>query len=97
MLIAAFSSCYGIDLASAKMHWWTFRALMLGLPDDCRFKQAVYYRTADLSGLSGEEKRRMERLRRHFALKNRRKVSLSERNGRWLGYVDRRYREQGGK
>ena len=33
-LLASFLDAYGIDLSAAKLHWWTFRRLMLNLPAD---------------------------------------------------------------
>ena len=41
-LYTSFREAYGVDLLQEDLHWWAFRELMLGLPDDTPFKQRVY-------------------------------------------------------
>lgn len=33
-IVAAFQQAYGIDLTTAKLHWWRFKALMSNLPSN---------------------------------------------------------------
>lgn len=55
-LYTSFREAYGIDLLQEDLHWWAFRELMLGLPDDTPFKQRVYYRTGSTEGMSAKQK-----------------------------------------
>ena len=68
-IYAAFMQTYGIDLNSAELHWWKFRALFFGLPEDCKIVKIMGYRTMDLHGLKGAEKKHYEKLKRQFRLK----------------------------
>lgn len=67
MLYSGFLKCYGIDLSTASLHWWQFRALMECL-EDCRFAKAAGYRCMDLSNVKSKTQkefyRRMKRLYR---------------------------------
>lgn len=68
-IYAAFMQAYGIDLNSADLHWWKFRALFFGLPEDCKIVKIMGYRTMDLSKLKGKEKSYYAKLKRQFKLK----------------------------
>lgn len=68
-IYAAFMQTYGIDLNSVELHWWKFRALFFGLPEDCKIVKIMGYRTMDLHGLKGAEKKHYEKLKRQFRLK----------------------------
>ena len=46
-LVAAFQQAYGIDLTTAKMHWWRFRALFAALPEDTRMFQILHARRSE--------------------------------------------------
>lgn len=39
---------YGIDLNTAKLHWWKFCQLCAGLSDDTPFKKLIYIHTSKL-------------------------------------------------
>ena len=67
-IVAAFRQTYGIDLTMERLHWWTFRALFLGLPEDTLMHKIMCWRTADLSGMQSEERQRYELLRGAYAL-----------------------------
>lgn len=69
VLLSSFLLCYGIDLDTARLHWWTFRRLMLNLPAECPFMQRVHYRVADLSKLSKEERKRYRKLKELYRLR----------------------------
>ena len=68
-LYASFMMAYHIDLEAARLHWWKFRALFDNLPDETPMKQAIYYRTCEVPrGASNEEKERIRKLKRYYAL-----------------------------
>lgn len=91
-IFADFWRFYGIDLSVEGLHWWAFRALLMGLPDDSGYKQRVYYRTCDLSGLPKKEQARINRMRKLIAIEQegRQKMTLEERNAQMLAYAEQR-------
>lgn len=100
-LYTSFRSAYGIDLLKEDLHWWAFRELMLGLPDETAFKQRVYYRTGSTAGMSGKQKKQFEALRAKYAIPERgkidKKLSLAERDEAIKRYVAQRFEETYGK
>lgn len=94
-IYAAFRQVYGIDLWATDLHWWAFHAMFLALPDECRITQIMGYRVADLKGLSKQEKKRYEKLKRIYALKRKTTVehaiNLEERDRAWLAKVNAVY------
>ena len=52
LIYAAFYSQYGIDLCTASLHWYQFRALFAGLEDTSRFAEALEAREIKLSDVS---------------------------------------------
>lgn len=90
-IYAAFRAAYGIDLENAQLHWWTFRRLLRGLPDDCEFMRRVMVRTADLSTLGKEQRKAIQKLRNKYALRPcGRRQTLAERNAAMLEYAAKR-------
>ena len=89
-----FSCYYNIDLACSELHWWTFRALLMGLPEDSNFKKRVYYRTCNLKKLPKSERERISKIRNQIEIKTKTKtggkLSLIERNSKMLEYVAKR-------
>lgn len=84
---------YKIDLSSADLHWWTFKALLFGLPEESNFKKRVYYRTCDLKKLPKSERERIKKIRNQLEIKTskkRGKMTLDERNRKMLEYVAQR-------
>ena len=69
-LYAAFQECYGLDLLEIPyLHWWKFKWLLNGLPEDCGLMRRVGIRTADLSQIkSKEERARIRKLQREVAI-----------------------------
>ena len=67
-IVAAFQQAYGIDLTRETIHWWRFKALLRGLPEDCLFHRILLWRTADLSRMTPEERSFYEEKRELFAL-----------------------------
>ena len=68
LIFAAFYQQYNIDLFHANFHWWEFKSLFDGLTDQTKFMQVVGYRTADLSKLDKEQKKRFSELKKFYAL-----------------------------
>lgn len=101
-IAAAFYGAYRIDLNAVEyLHWWTFRALFRGLPADCELCRVMGYRTADTSGMGKKQREVYAKLKRQYALKNKRTadqtMSLAARDQRLKDYVQRRYQEVGQK
>ena len=93
---AAFLSEYGIDLYTAKLHWFVFCDLFRGLPDDCRLKQIIGIRNTKMSDVPKYDKRRMAKLKRIYSLdknRERRFATVEERDRDMLERVNRRYAE----
>ena len=68
LILAAFRQQYGIDLLVTELHWWEFKSLFDGLTDQTKFVQVVGYRTADISKLDKEQKKRYAELKKFYAL-----------------------------
>lgn len=93
-LLSSFWQAYRIDLTTARLHWWVFRKLMFGLPDECEFSRRIYYRTCDLKGLSKKERERIVKIRNKIAIENKGgKMTLAERDTQMREYVKRRHKE----
>ena len=54
-IFSAFWECYGIDLSTAKLHWWRFKALFKSLPQDCEICRIMTYRTVDLKDVPKQQ------------------------------------------
>lgn len=98
VIFADFWRYYDIDLSNESLHWWVFRALLAGLPDDSGYKERVYYRTCDLKGLPQAEQKRIKKIREYIAIekKNKGKMTLEERNALMLEYAAKRSEETKG-
>ena len=94
-LYTSFMVAYGIDLATADLHWWVFRKLMWGLPPETPFMQRVHYRMADISDMSKAEQKRYRKMKAAFALRRtaKEKLTLEERNQKMKDYVAKRLSE----
>ena len=102
MIYAAFLSEYGIDLQDVEdLHWWKFSALFDALPDDTKIKQVMRIRGMDTSGLKKKEIKRLNDLKKYYALEDEEtvdsRVKLAKRNARMKEYVRRRMEEVRGK
>lgn len=87
-LLSSFLDAYGLDLSTAKIHWWTFKRLLCNLPPETPFMRRLYYRTADLKKLSKSERKHVEKMRRLYALK------APERAGKSAEELDREFLEK---
>lgn len=87
-ILAEFQRQYHIDLLSADMHWWQFRALLNGLVS-ADLNRRIEYRTADTSKIKDTKTRNYyTEMRQRFALqpngkKQLRPQTLEEYNA-WL-------------
>lgn len=70
-LIADFQREYAIDLTSpsTRMHWWRFMALVDGLSDTSQTMTAIGYRGSEVpAGAADFDKRRIKKMKQHYAL-----------------------------
>lgn len=67
-IYAAFMQAYKIDLTKEKLHWWQFRALFIGLPEDVQFCKIMGYRAMEIPPKMSKERkefyRRMKKIYR---------------------------------
>ena len=94
-LLASFQQAYSIDLERDNLHWWKFRRLMFGLPQDTPFMQRVHYRVADIEKLPKEQRKHYRKMRRLYALKQpeRTKLTAAERDAAMKERVRKRFEE----
>ena len=83
-IYASFLQEYGIDLITEQgvLRWEKFKALLVGLRDNTRFKEIVSIRAQELPKGKGmeEERRRIKELKRIYALKKDQKTKEQELN-----------------
>lgn len=95
MIYAAFRAQYGINLnqtPDADLHWWEFKAMFESLREDLLISRVMYYRTANLSGMSKNEKAFIKKMRSVYAIRQPEvsmdaRARLSARNNHMLEYV----------
>ena len=81
LIYAAFWQQYGIDLQTAQLHWWQFRALFSGLTKDTEIMTIAGYRTAEItSDMPKSEQTRYRKLKEMYALKDNRTEEEKERD-----------------
>lgn len=69
LIVAAYRQAYGIDLATAQMHWWEFVALLRGLPETCQLAQIMGYRVMEIPhNMSDEQKKFYRKMKSKYAL-----------------------------
>lgn len=74
-IYTAFRRTFGVDLNTAKLHWFEFRAMLADL-GECAFTKVLEYRTKDLSGMSPKQRSSYAKLKRKYAIP--RKLSEEE-------------------
>lgn len=91
-IYADFWRYYNIDLSTDCLHWWTFRSLLMGLPEDSNFKMRIYYRTCNLKDLPKKEQKRIATIRKQIEIKavENGRITLEQRNKQMLDYVKKR-------
>lgn len=55
IIYSAFFQQYRIDLNTADLHWWQFKALFDGLAEDTHFMKIVQFRSVNLSDVKDKE------------------------------------------
>lgn len=89
-IFAAFMGAYGIDLTTAVLHWWTFKALFKALPEDCELCKIMRYRTIDLKDVPKDQRRFYQEQKARYSLGKQAK-HRTEQDMR--DYVKRRFEE----
>ena len=67
-IYAAFREQYQIDLLTADLHWWEFKAMFDSLSGDTMFGKIMSYRTADLSKMSESMRKELAELKAYWSL-----------------------------
>ena len=67
-IFSAFMGAYEIDLTTARLHWWKFKALFQALPDDCELCKIMRYRTVDLKDVPKGQKQFYRQMKARYAL-----------------------------
>lgn len=69
LIYAAFWQAYNIDLYNVNFHWWQYKALFNGLPENCKFSQIVRIRGMEIpDDASVKTKEKYKKLKRQYAL-----------------------------
>lgn len=81
LIYAAFLDQYGIDLQAISLHWWTFRALFIGLSEDTELMKVISYRSIEITNdMSSEQKKRYRKLKEMYSLPDKRTEEEKERD-----------------
>lgn len=101
VILADFWQFYNIDLTQEGLHWWVFRALLFGLPQESEFKQRIYYRgltASDMKGFTQKEKKRIAKIKDAIKIevKEKDKITLEQRNAQMIAYIQKRQTETKG-
>lgn len=89
-IYSAFLTQYKIDLGTADMHWWTFRALFAGLTEENTIVKIMQWRSMDLTKIKDKKERaRYRSLKNKFALPDMRTPEQCEQDmnavlGKWI-------------
>lgn len=97
MIFSAFLTQYNVDLTVEKIHWWKFKAMFSSLSKDHMISTVMWARNADTSEMSKSMKDYVYDIRRSYPLsvdKPVHKMTLEERNQKWIDYVTRRFEEK---
>ena len=57
LIYSAFMQQYGIDLTTADLHWWQFKALLDGLNEETQFVKVLQYRSMDISQIKDKNQK----------------------------------------
>ena len=94
-IYAAFKEQYGIDLMTEeKLHWWKFMALFESLSEDTKMAQIMYFRKANVSGMSRDRRAYVNEMKKLYKLNQGKKLTLEERNAKWKEHIRMRYEEE---
>lgn len=84
MIYAGFFQQYGLDLLTADLHWWQFKALLSGLSENTAFMQIMHYRSVNIAEVKNpKEKKFYRRMKELYRLQdnrteNEREAAISE-------------------
>lgn len=67
-IFSAFLGAYNIDLTTANLHWWKFKALFKALPDDCQMCKIMMYRTVNLKDVPKSQRDFYRRMKERYSL-----------------------------
>lgn len=93
LIFAAFRQTHGIDISTAKMHWWVFSVLFIDLGPDTAFQNLVGLRKRVKDGTASKEERAVAReLGEQFEIRDldTRTVEEREREREFLEKVQRK-------
>lgn len=96
LIFSAFMTQYAMDLTTEHIHWWKFKAMFSSLSEEHIISKIMWARTADTSKMSKEMKEYADRLKAAYPLtvsESGHKMTLQERNKKWVEYVARRFEE----
>ena len=98
LFLAAFQQVYGIDLSTCELHWWKFRSMLSGLPEECQLSKVISYRTVDLSKVPKEKRKFYTEMQKRYALNPIRQhtakpATLAERDAAYLAKMNAKYQE----
>ena len=78
-IYSAFMECYNINLFTANLHWWEFKALFEGLNQKCLFSRIMSFRSMKItSKMSKDEKKYYRTMKKIYALPDERTVEEKE-------------------
>ena len=78
LIYAAFYATYNISLTTVDfLHWWEFMSLFEGLSETTLIQRVMYWRTADLTGMTKTERKHVLKMRQLFALKGPEKRAMT--------------------
>lgn len=99
-IFSAFLTQYHLNLqdtSNEALHWWQFRAMFEALDENLKMSRIIYYRTADTSGMSKNQRRFILDMKKRYALPVHRTaeshMGLLKRNQDMREYLRRRYQE----
>lgn len=78
-IFSAFLETYGINLNTAKLHWWEFKAMFEGLNEKTKMSEIMGYRAIDLSKIEDKnEIKRYKKLKQIYQLPDMRTAEEKE-------------------
>ena len=91
-IFSAFLESYGIDLTTAQLHWWQFKALFKSLPEDCQMCKIMMYRAVDLKNVPAEQRKFYRDMKARYSLDNKENHKYKT-NQEMKDYVAKRFEE----
>ena len=78
-IYSAFLAQYGIDLQTANLHWWQFKALFKSLGEENKICKIMEYRAIDLAKIKDKEQKAFYRkMKAHYRLPDMRSEEEKE-------------------